>query len=204
MLLCPPGHRPLQKNFSQTTRLHVLDCRQLNKVDIIYFSQTTRLHVLDCRQLNKVGIRVSSKQTRKLFVWNRNNGNKICFSLFRETKNNKFRFVLVFQTYIKTTEINRTVSKQTKTTQNYLKNTKIWSLSNCFGWSSFCFVSIETSILSVSVSKQTTETNYFDYFETNQNKPKQTRKTLNFQKKIPKYAFHQTISVGLLFVSVQS
>jgi hypothetical protein len=45
---------------------------------------------------------------------------------------------------------------------------------------------------------------------TNQNKPKQTKKTkqtgktLNFLKKIPKYAPHQTISVGLLFVLIQS
>jgi hypothetical protein len=33
---------------------------------------------------------------------------------------------------------------------------------------------------------------------------KQTRKTLSFLKKIPKDAPYQTVSVGLLFVSVQS
>jgi hypothetical protein len=56
----------------------------------------------------------------------------------------------------------QTVSKQTekKTKKNKkkrknpkfsLKNSKICSLSNCFGWSSVCFGSIETLKLSVSV-----------------------------------------------------
>jgi hypothetical protein len=36
------------------------------------------------------------------------------------------------------------------------------------------------------------------------NKPKQTGKPLNVLRKIPKYATYQTVSVGLLFVSVQS
>jgi hypothetical protein len=34
----------------------------------------------------------------------------LCFGLFRETNNKKFRFVSVFRTYIETTETNRTVS----------------------------------------------------------------------------------------------
>jgi hypothetical protein len=34
---------------------------------------------------------------------------------------------------------------------DFCKNSKICSLSNCFGWSSVCFGSIETSKLSVSV-----------------------------------------------------
>ncbi len=75
------------------------------------------------------------------------NRNKICFGLFRETKNKQIRFVSVFRIYIETTETNKTVSKQTETTLNFLKNTKICSLSNCFGWSSVCFGSIETSKL---------------------------------------------------------
>jgi hypothetical protein len=48
------------------------------------------------------------------------------------------------------------------------------------------------------------ETNCFD---TNRNKPKLTETTRNntkFYDKIPKYALYQTVSVGLLFVSVQS
>jgi hypothetical protein len=76
---------------------------------------------------------------------------RVCFGLFRETKNNKFRFVAVFRTYIETTETNRAVSKQTKPTLNFLKNTQIYSLLNCLGGSSVCFGSIETSKLSVSV-----------------------------------------------------
>jgi hypothetical protein len=35
-----------------------------------------------------------------------------------------FQFVSVFQTIIETTETNRTVLKQTKTTQNFQKNNK--------------------------------------------------------------------------------
>ncbi len=66
----------------------------------------------------------------------------MAFGLFCETKNKKIWFVSVFQTYIETTETNRTVLKQTETTQNF--------------------------------------------------------------RKIPKYALYQTVSVGLLFVLVQS
>ena len=58
--------------------------------------------------------RVSSKQTKINFGSNRNKPKqdlfRVCFGLFRETKNKKFRFVSVFRTYIETTETNRTVS----------------------------------------------------------------------------------------------
>ncbi len=84
--------------------------------------------------------------------------NDICFGFIsicfvkQKTKNFVlFRSVLVFWTYIESIETNRTVSKQTKTTLNFQKNTKICSLSNCFGWFSVCFGSIETSKLSVLV-----------------------------------------------------
>ncbi len=43
---------------------------------------------------------------------------RVCFGLFRETKNKKFRFVSVFRTYIETTETNRSVSHQTETNRN--------------------------------------------------------------------------------------
>ncbi len=90
--------------------------------------------------------RVSLKQTNKNFDSNRNKPKqdlfRLCFGLFCEIKNQNFRFVLVFRTYIETIETNRTVSEQTKTTLNFLKNTK--------------------------------------------------------------YALYQTVSVGLLFVSIQS
>ncbi len=83
------------------------------------------------------------------------NRSKICFSFVsvyfmkQKTKNiGLFQFVSVFGTYIET---NRTALKQTKTTPYFHKNTKICSLSNCFGWSSVCFGSIKTSKLSVSV-----------------------------------------------------
>jgi len=86
---------------------------------------------------------VSSKQTKKFRFEPKQDLFRFCFSLFRETKNKKFRFVSVFRTYIETTETHRTV------------------------------------------------------FETNRNNPK-------FSEKIPKHALSQTVSVGLLFVLVQS
>jgi hypothetical protein len=98
-----------------------------------------------------------------------------------------FQFISVFRTYIETTETNRTVSKQTKTTLNFLKNNKICAVSKCFSWSSVCFSSIETSKLSVLVQKRN-----------NRNKPKQTETTLHFLKKYP-----NMLSIKL-FVSVQS
>jgi hypothetical protein len=76
----------------------------------------------------------------------------------------------VFRTYIETIETNRTVSKQNETTRNFHKNTKICSLSNCVGWSSVCFGSIETSKLSLSVKKRNNRNKLF------RNKPKQTEK----------------------------
>jgi hypothetical protein len=141
---------------------------------------------------------MSSKQTKENFGSNQNKPKQdlfqLCFGLFRETKNQKFRFVSVFRTYIETPETNRTVSKQTKTTLNFQKNTKICSLSNCFCLFRFngnidilCF-SIEAKQPKQTVSKQT---------ETNRNNPK-------FSEKIPKYALYQTFSFALLFISVLS
>jgi hypothetical protein len=45
---------------------------------------------------------------------------------------------------LKQTKLFRSKPKQTETTLNFQKNTKICSLSNYFGWSSVCFGSIET------------------------------------------------------------
>jgi hypothetical protein len=53
---------------------------------------------------------------------------RVCFGLFRETKEKFFRFVSVFLTYIETTETNRTVSKRTETIGTFLKN----NLFSCF------------------------------------------------------------------------
>jgi hypothetical protein len=122
---------------------------------------------------NVVSIGVSSKQTNKMF--------------------SLFRFFSVFRTYIKTTETNRTVSKQTETTLNFLKNTKACSLSNCFSCSSVCFGSIKHQNSLFRYRSETTETNCF---ETNQNKPKQTetnRSNPKFSEKIQKYALFKTV-----------
>ncbi len=145
---------------------------------------------------------MSSKQPKIKFGSYRNKPKqdlfRVCFGLFCETKNKKFRFVSVFQTYIETTKTNRTVLLQTETTLNFLKNSPKYSLSNCLVGSSVCFGSIETSKLSVSV------TNRNKLFRNKPKKTKKTRKTLNFLKKLAKYAPYQTVSVGLLFVLVQS
>jgi hypothetical protein len=167
---------------------------------------------------------VSSKQTTKKVGSNRNKPKqdlfRLCFGLFCETKNKKFRLVLVcfglfqfvsvcfgvsnlyrnnqnkqncfktnrnnpkssenyqnmlsiklFRLFFCLFRFNRqnslfcfgidvrqpklTVLKQTKTNRNNPKfsekNSKIWSLSNCFCCSSVCFGLIETPKISVSV-----------------------------------------------------
>jgi uncharacterized protein (DUF1810 family) len=74
--------------------------------------QVLKLQNYSC--LDSSMVRVSSKQTKIIFGLNRNKPKqdlfRVCFGLFRETKNKKFRFVSVFRTYIETTETNRTVS----------------------------------------------------------------------------------------------
>jgi hypothetical protein len=110
-----------------------------------------------------ISIRVSSKQTKINFGSNRNKPKqdlfRVCFGLFRETKNKTFRYVSVFRTYIETTETNRSVSHQTETTLNFLKNTKIYSLLNC--------------LVVSSVSKQTKKNE-------KTKKSEENGKTLNF------------------------
>jgi hypothetical protein len=75
----------------------------------------------------------------------------------------------------------------------------------CFGCVSVCFVKPKTKIFGlfrfVSVFRtyiETTETN-----RTVSNQTETTRNNPKFSEKIPKYALFQTVSVGLLFVSVQ-
>jgi hypothetical protein len=79
-----------------------------------------------------------------------------------------FRFFSMFRTFIETTGTNRTFSKQTETTLNFLKNAKICSLSNCFGWASVVSVqSKHQNSLSLYRSETCTRNKLF------QNKPKQ-------------------------------
>jgi hypothetical protein len=128
--------------------------------------------------------RMSSKQTKRISVrtktrsdsvvfqfvsWNQKEKISVCFgvsNLYRNNWNKQNRF---------------------ETTLKFMKNTKICSLSNCFGWSSVCFGSIETSKLCFGIEAKQPETNCFG------NNPK-------FSEKIPKYALYQTVSVALLFV----
>ncbi len=153
----------------------------------------------------RFGVRgmVSSKQTNMIFGSNRNKPKqdlfRVCFGL--SWKNKQFRFVKFVSvwTYIETTETNRTVSKQTETTLNFLKNAKMYSLSNSFGWSSVCFVSNETLKLSVfaiepkqpkqTVSKQT---------KTNRNNP------IFCEKNTKICSLSHCFSVAHLFVSQET
>ncbi len=113
--------------------------------------------------------------------WNQKQKILVCFGLF-------WCFEPISKQLMQR-EVFRNKPKQTETTLNFPKNTKICSLSNC--WSSVCFGSIETSNLYVSVYTKTTEQT-----KTNWNNPK-------FSEKRPKYALYHTVSVALLFVSVK-
>ncbi len=75
---------------------------------------------------------------------------RLVFCLFRFNRNVKARcFGIEFETTeTNCFDTNRNKPKQPETSQNFMKNTKICSLSNCFGWSSVCL----GSIVSVSVS----------------------------------------------------
>ncbi len=90
--------------------------------------------------------RVSSKWTKKIFDSNRNKPKqdlfRVCFGLFRETNKEKFSVVSVFQTYIETTETNRTVSKRTekiRTIKTRRKNLPKHSLAYC-SWTNKFFL----------------------------------------------------------------
>ncbi len=148
-----------------------------------------------------IWIRLSLKQTNKISVRTKTNRNKICFGCvsicFVKLKTKNFGFFRCFE-QSRNNWNKQNCFEQTETTINFLKNTKMCSLSNCSGWSSVCFGSIETSQLSVSRNNRN---------KLFRNKPKQTetnRKIPTFSRKNPKYASYQTLSVGLLFVSVQS
>jgi hypothetical protein len=87
-----------------------------------------------------------------LFRFNRNI-ETLCFG--KEAKKPK-------QTVSKQTENNEKYEKNEENRKNpkfSVKNCKICSLSNCFGWSSVCFGSIETSKLCFGKESETTETN---------------------------------------------
>ncbi len=86
----------------------------------------------------------------------------LCFGLLR--------FVSVFRTYIKTTKTNKTVSKQTKTTLNFLKIPQYalyQTVSVCLR-----FVSVQSKHRN-SLIRYRTETTETNCFEKNQNKRKQ-------------------------------
>ena len=65
------------------------------------------------------------------------------------------------------------------------------------------FISVQSKHRN-SLFRYRTETTESNCYETDQNKPKQTKTTLHFLKKIQIYALYHTVSVALLFVSVQS
>ncbi len=147
---------------------------------------------------------MSSKQTKKFFGSNRNKLKqdlfRLCYGLFRETKNKKFQFVSVCfgvsnlcrNNWNKQNcfEINR---NNPKFSEKYkICSLQLFRLVFCLfrfnqNIETLCF-GIEAKQPKQTVLKQT---------KTNWNNPK-------FAEKIPKYALYQTVSVALLFVSVPS
>jgi hypothetical protein len=103
------------------------------------------------------------------------------------------------QTGIETTETDRAVLKQTETNQNNPKYALFQTV-----WVGPLFVSVQSKHRN-SLFRYRSETTKTNCFEVNQKqkKSKKNVKTLNFLKKVPKHASYQTVSVGLLFVSVQ-
>jgi hypothetical protein len=147
-------------------------------------------------ETNKQNFGLNQNKPKQDLFW-------LCFGLFRETKIKRFWFVSVcfrVRTNIKTTEINRTVLKKTETTLNFLKKLKYALFQTV--WVGLLFVSVQSKQRNFLFlyRSETTETKCF---ETNRKKPK-NRKNSTFSEKIPKYALYQIVSVGLLFVSIQS
>ncbi len=93
-------------------------------------------------------------------------------------------FLFAYLSYIETTETNRAVSKQTKTTLHFQKNTKICPLSNCQTVSVGLLFDLVQSKHRNSLFWYRTETNCF---KTNRNKPKQTETNQN-KTKHPKFS----------------
>ncbi len=119
--------------------------------------------------------RVSSKQRSVSVVfrfvsWNQKQKNLVCLGLFGCFE--------PLSKQPKQTELFHTKLKQTETTQHFLKNTKICSLSNCFV--GLLFVSLQSKHWNslFRYSSETTETNCFETncFETNKNNPKFSEK----------------------------
>ncbi len=84
---------------------------------------------------------------KKMSVRIETNRNKICFGCVsvcfvkpRTTIFCLFRCFEPISKQPKQTELFRIKLKQTEATLNFQKNTKICSLSNCFGWSSVCWI----------------------------------------------------------------
>jgi hypothetical protein len=89
-----------------------------------------------------------------------------------------FRFVLVFRTYIETTEAKRSVSKQTKTNRNNPKFSKKYQNMLFIKLLVFCLFRFNRNIESLCFGIHQNNRNKLF-----RNKPKQTETTLNFLKK---------------------
>ncbi len=148
-------------------------------------------------------VRVSSKQTDKIFGSNQNKTKKdlfqLCFGLFHKTENvsvcfvkpktNNFSFWCFepISKQLKQTELFQNKPKQTKTTLNFLQkyrnrlSIKLFRLVFClfgFNWN------IETLCFGTEAKHR---------HKLFRNKTKQTETTLNFLKKIPKYALFRLL-----------
>ncbi len=142
----------------------------------------------------KIWFEPKQTETRSVLVvfgfvsWNQKQKFSVCFGLF-------WCFKLISKNS-KQTEL----SKQTKTTLNFLKKATKYALFQTVSVG-LLFVSVQSKhrISLFRYRSEKTKTNCF-------NQTKQTETTRDnpkFYGKIPKYPLYQTVSVALLFVSVQ-
>ncbi len=155
----------LHSNFYTLLEI-VRSCRCSFKHSIVFYF-SNKIFQFSCR--------VYSKQTKKNFwfelkqdlIW-------LCFSLFRETKNKKKSNSVCFS--VSNLYRNNWYKQNCfETTLNFLKNNKICSLSNFFGWSSVCFGSIDTLGIEAKQPKQTVS----NQTKTNRKNPKFSEKYQN-------------------------
>ncbi len=126
---------------------------------------------------------------------------RLCFGLFHETNNNKFLFVSAFFGVSNLYRNNRNKQNSFKTNRNNPKFSEKYQnmLSIKLFLLVFCLFRFNRNI----------ETLFFG-IEAKQTVSKQTKtnrknwENLKFSEKILKFAPYQTVSVSLLFVSVQS
>jgi hypothetical protein len=132
--------------------------------------------------------RVSWKQTKIILVRTEINQNKICFGFFPDSfvkpkrKNvGLFRCFEPISKQPKQTNLFRNKPKQTETILNFMKNSQIYSLLNCFG-RVFCLFWFNQNSL-FRYRSETTETNCLEKQTEKTKKTKKRKKTEKTEKR---------------------